>query len=175
MSSTAPQARYKTPLIPSLFKTIRSGYTPGLLSRDLSAGITVGIVAIPLALAFAIASGLTPGATVPLTVGAGTEVQLNGGGAWAAGLLGHGGSNGRVRGGREEEGCRDAASLDSIRATVSVTDARGAEQLVPLRARERDVRPLGSVGDALRGRRAEDDLHAGDAGVAGGADEGAPG
>ena len=60
MSSTAPQARYKTPLIPSLFKTIRSGYTPGLLSRDLSAGITVGIVAIPLALAFAIASGLTP-------------------------------------------------------------------------------------------------------------------
>ena len=60
MSSTAPQARYKTPLIPSLFKTIRSGYTPNLFSRDLSAGITVGIVAIPLALAFAIASGLTP-------------------------------------------------------------------------------------------------------------------
>ena len=60
MSSTAPQARYKTPLIPSLFKTIRSGYTPDLFSRDLSAGITVGIVAIPLALAFAIASGLTP-------------------------------------------------------------------------------------------------------------------
>ena len=60
MSSTAPQARYKPPLIPSLFKTIRSGYTPDLFSRDLSAGITVGIVAIPLALAFAIASGLTP-------------------------------------------------------------------------------------------------------------------
>ena len=60
MSTTAPQARHKTPLIPSLFKTIRDGYSPDLFSRDISAGITVGIVAIPLALAFAIASGLTP-------------------------------------------------------------------------------------------------------------------
>ena len=60
MSSSVQQAQHKSPLIPSLFKTIRNGYTLGMLSKDISAGITVGVVAIPLALAFAIASGLTP-------------------------------------------------------------------------------------------------------------------
>ena len=59
MSSIQP-ARHKSPLVPSLFKTIRSGYSLGMLSKDVSAGITVGVVALPLALAFAIASGLTP-------------------------------------------------------------------------------------------------------------------
>ena len=43
MSSIQP-AQHKSPLVPSLFKTIRSGYSLGMLS----------------ALAFAIASGLTP-------------------------------------------------------------------------------------------------------------------
>ena len=59
MSSIQP-AQHKSPLVPSLFKTIRSGYSLGMLSKDVSAGITVGVVALPLALAFAIASGLTP-------------------------------------------------------------------------------------------------------------------
>lgn len=59
MSSAQP-AQHKSPLVPSLFKTIRSGYSLGMLSKDVSAGITVGVVALPLALAFAIASGLTP-------------------------------------------------------------------------------------------------------------------
>ena len=59
MSSAQP-AQHKSPLVPSLFKTIRSGYSLGMLSKDISAGITVGVVALPLALAFAIASGLTP-------------------------------------------------------------------------------------------------------------------
>ena len=85
MSSTAPQARYKTPLIPSLFKTIRSGYTPGLLSRDLSAGITVGIVAIPLALAFAIASGLTPERGLYTSIVAGFFIALLGGSKYQIG------------------------------------------------------------------------------------------
>lgn len=58
--SSAPSASHKAPLIPSLFKTFQSGYSPGMFFKDISAGITVGIVAIPLALAFAIASGLTP-------------------------------------------------------------------------------------------------------------------
>ena len=57
MSSIQP-AQHKSPLVPSLFKTIRSGYSLGMLSKDVSAGITVGVVALPLALAFAIASGL---------------------------------------------------------------------------------------------------------------------
>ena len=62
MSSIQP-AQHKSPLVPSLFKTIRSGYSLGMLSKDVSAGITVGVVALPLALAFAIASGLTPDVT----------------------------------------------------------------------------------------------------------------
>ena len=55
MSSAQP-AQHKSPLVPSLFKTIRSGYSLGMLYKDISAGITVGVVALPLALAFAIAS-----------------------------------------------------------------------------------------------------------------------
>ena len=60
MSRTAQSEAHRTPLVPSLFKTLRNGYTLGMLSKDVSAGITVGVVALPLALAFAIASGLTP-------------------------------------------------------------------------------------------------------------------
>ena len=39
MSSIQP-AQHKSPLVPSLFKTIRSGYSLGMLSKDVSAGIT---------------------------------------------------------------------------------------------------------------------------------------
>ena len=45
MSSIQP-AQHKSPLVPSLFKTIRSGYSLGMLSKDVSAGITVGVVAL---------------------------------------------------------------------------------------------------------------------------------
>ena len=47
-------------LKPSLFLTIRNGYSAGMFMKDISAGLTVGVVALPLALAFAIASGLSP-------------------------------------------------------------------------------------------------------------------
>lgn len=47
-------------LTPSLFLTMRNGYSAAMFLKDLSAGLTVGVVALPLALAFAIASGLSP-------------------------------------------------------------------------------------------------------------------
>lgn len=55
-----PRPGHSVPLVPSLVQTFRKGYSPAMLAKDVSAGITVGIVALPLALAFAIASGLTP-------------------------------------------------------------------------------------------------------------------
>ena len=38
MSSIQP-AQHKSPLVPSLFKPIRSGYSLGMLSKDVSADI----------------------------------------------------------------------------------------------------------------------------------------
>ena len=60
MSSGFRRVWNAAPLVPSLFTTLRKGYSLGFLTKDVLAGITVGVVALPLALAFAIASGLTP-------------------------------------------------------------------------------------------------------------------
>ena len=63
---------------PRLWSALR-GYTAGVFSADLTAGITVGIVALPLAMAFAIASGMPPQAGIFTAVIAGLIISALGG------------------------------------------------------------------------------------------------
>lgn len=63
---------------PKLLDTL-PGYSRGLFTSDLSAGITVGVLALPLAMAFAIASGMSPSAGIWTAIVAGFLVSLLGG------------------------------------------------------------------------------------------------
>lgn len=64
---------------PALLNTLREGYTPKEIIRDIGAGITVGIVALPLAMAFAIASGTTPERGIFTAIVAGFLISALGG------------------------------------------------------------------------------------------------
>ncbi len=63
---------------PKLADALR-GYTSGVFTSDLVAGLTVGIVALPLAMAFAIASGMPPQAGIFTAVIAGFIISALGG------------------------------------------------------------------------------------------------
>ena len=71
--------RFPLSFSPALLKTLREGYTPKGLIRDIGAGITVGIVALPLAMAFAIASGTTPERGIFTAIVAGFLISALGG------------------------------------------------------------------------------------------------
>lgn len=71
--------RFPLSFSPALLQTIRQGYTPKGLLRDIGAGITVGIVALPLAMAFAIASGTTPDRGIFTAIVAGFLISALGG------------------------------------------------------------------------------------------------
>ena len=47
-------------LVPESFRVLASGYTRGMFTKDILAGLTVGVIALPLAVAFAIGAGATP-------------------------------------------------------------------------------------------------------------------
>lgn len=66
-------------LQPKLFTTLREGYGPADLRRDVLAGIVVGVVALPLAIAFAIASGVRPEQGLYTAIVAGFLISAAGG------------------------------------------------------------------------------------------------
>jgi len=66
-------------LQPKLFTTLREGYGPGDLRRDVLAGVVVGVVALPLAIAFAIASGVRPEQGLYTAIVAGFLISVAGG------------------------------------------------------------------------------------------------
>lgn len=72
-------ARFSLSFSPALLTSLREGYTPKSLLRDIGAGVTVGIVALPLAMAFAIASGTTPERGIFTAIVAGFLISALGG------------------------------------------------------------------------------------------------
>lgn len=72
-------SRFPLSFSPALLQTLREGYTPQAILRDIGAGITVGIVALPLAMAFAIASGTSPERGIFTAIVAGLLISTLGG------------------------------------------------------------------------------------------------
>lgn len=66
-------------LKPSIISTVRSGYGPDALRRDLFGGLTAAVVALPLALAFGVASGAGPIAGLYGAIATGFFASLFGG------------------------------------------------------------------------------------------------
>ncbi|GHV84617.1 sodium-independent anion transporter [Spirochaetia bacterium] len=67
--------------IPRTFELFskKEGYHPGLLGKDLTAGLTVGVIALPLSMAFSIAAGGTPAQGLYTAILAGFCISLLGG------------------------------------------------------------------------------------------------
>ena len=66
-------------LIPESYRVFAAGYSRGMLSKDILAGLTVGVIALPLAVAFAIGAGATPAQGLWTAILAGFVIAVLGG------------------------------------------------------------------------------------------------
>ncbi|MBN1519626.1 MAG: sulfate permease [Spirochaetales bacterium] len=65
--------------VPKLLSSLRTGYGPVQLGKDVFAGLTVGVIALPLAVAFSIGAGGTPAQGLWTAIIAGFSISLLGG------------------------------------------------------------------------------------------------